>query len=56
MTDGAYSINVRVRGPSGEGTVSLPVVSSNQTVAVGGWLDGVLMAFDVVDVQRGRCH
>jgi hypothetical protein len=27
MTDGAYSINVRIRGPSGEGSVQIPVNS-----------------------------
>jgi hypothetical protein len=49
MTDGAYSIAVRVRGKSGEGTVQIPVNSvATRQLPLPPWLGGVLLGLGLV--------
>ena len=49
MTGGAYSINVRVRGKSGEGAVQIPVNSvAIRQLPLPPWLGGVLLALGLV--------
>jgi hypothetical protein len=49
MTMGAYSIEVRIRGPSGEGVVQIPVNSvATAQLPLPPWLGGILLTLGVV--------
>jgi hypothetical protein len=49
MTVGAYSIDVRVRGKSGEGSVQIPVNAvATRQLPLPSWLGGVLLALGLI--------
>jgi hypothetical protein len=49
MTSGAYSINLRVRGPSGDGTVPIPVNSvAIRQLPLSRWLGAMLVALGAI--------